>query len=60
MTTQPANHVELSETERCEHCNGNGEVIGYGGNNIACGLCAGTGKKPIFSRENIDESKTND
>lgn len=57
---QPANRAELSETEICEHCNGKGEVIGYGGNYIPCGLCAGTGKKVIFSREKLNESTRND
>lgn len=30
---------------KCGHCNGRGEVEGYGGNMIYCGLCAGTGFK---------------
>lgn len=31
--------------EKCSHCQGLGEVEGYGGNNVYCGLCAGTGFK---------------
>jgi hypothetical protein len=31
--------------EKCAHCHGRGEVEGYGGNLIYCGLCAGTGFK---------------
>lgn len=31
--------------EKCDHCHGRGEVEGYGGNMIYCGLCARTGFK---------------
>lgn len=31
--------------EQCSHCYGRGQVEGYGGNMIPCGLCAGTGFK---------------
>jgi hypothetical protein len=35
-------------SDKCERCAGTGEVEGYGGNNVYCGHCAGTGKRPNF------------
>lgn len=43
----PATDVTLTD-EPCERCKGSGEVEGHGGNNVYCGACAGTGKKPRF------------